>query len=269
VAGVCNHAHNIVLQLLAETGIAGAVLFAGAAALVLSDLRRAEFGMEWWWLLALLAVLGIHSLLEFPLWYAYFLGIAALLAGLGSQRAVRVRHTGAARAVAALFVLSGALNVAAVLGPYREFERLVFDPNGRAARAMTDGKFAGALTRLRREPVLAPYVELALALGMEVSSERLGEKLEINTRALHFAPAYPVALRQSMLLALAGEAAAAAHQLERVARAYPHGLEDAQRQLAAAALRHPAELTPLLELAAARRAELRGAGSLEDGALRR
>ena len=104
---------------------------------------------------------------------------------------------------------------------------------------------------------------------MEVSSERLAEKLEINARALHFAPAYPVALRQAMLLALAGEAAAAAGQFDRVARAYPYGLEEAVRQFAAAATRHPAEFTPLLELATARRAQRRGVGAPADDARRR
>ena len=267
--GVCNHAHNIVLQLLAETGVAGAALFAGAAALCLFDSFRADAGLEWWWLLALLAVLGIHSLLEFPLWYAYFLGMAALLAGLASGRVLRVRRAGAARAVVALFVLSGALHLAAVLAPYREFERLVFDPERRAAQSMTDENFAAALARLRREPVLAPYVELAVALGMEASDERLAEKLDVNTRAMHFAPAFPLALRQAMLLALTGDAAAAARQLERVARAYPDGRDETVRELAAAALRHPAAFTPLLELAAAGRAQPGGVGAPEDDARRR
>jgi hypothetical protein len=66
-----------------------------------------------------------------------------------------------------------------------------------------------------------------------------------------------------MLLALAGESAAAARQLELVARAYPYSFEEARQQLTSLSRDHPREFTPLLELAAARRAELR-ARTLED-----
>jgi len=38
------------------------------------------------------------------------------------------RGTRAARVLVALALLSGAFNLGAVVGPYREFERLVFDP---------------------------------------------------------------------------------------------------------------------------------------------
>ena len=93
---VRNHAQNILLHLLAETGIGGGALLIATAALWLADLRRVRFDLEWWWLAALLATLSLHSLLEFPLWYAYFLGVAAIAVGLGSQRALPVRHAGGA-----------------------------------------------------------------------------------------------------------------------------------------------------------------------------
>ncbi|MBI1966222.1 MAG: O-antigen ligase C-terminal domain-containing protein, partial [Betaproteobacteria bacterium] len=84
--GIFNHAHNIVFHLLAETGCIGALIVTGAALVWLADLRHARLDLDRWWILALLAVIGIHSLLEFPLWYAYFLGVAALLLGLGAER---------------------------------------------------------------------------------------------------------------------------------------------------------------------------------------
>ena len=267
--GISNHAHNIVLQLLAETGIAGAALLLAALGVWLAGLRRTRFSLEWWWLIALLAVLGLHSLLEYPLWFAYFLGVAAVLAGLGCRHALPVRREGLARAIAALFILSGAIQLAAAIGPYREFERLVFDPQRRAALDMTDDGFADAIGRVRREPVLAPYVEMAVALGMQVNPERLQEKLDVNGRALRFAPAHAVALHHAALLALAGDAAAATRQLELVLRAYPDKVDDAAAELARLAASHPGELTPLLKLAAARRAALRGSSALEDGARRR
>src|SRR6185503_17545421 len=124
--GVFNHAHNIVVHLLAETGLAGALIACGAVLAWIAGLRRAKLDAEWWWLLALLAVIGIHSMLEHPLWYAYFLGMASLLLGLGSERHIGVTHGGAARAATALIIFLGCVNLGAVLPPYRDFERLVF-----------------------------------------------------------------------------------------------------------------------------------------------
>jgi len=43
---------------------------------------RAQRTVYHWWGYALLGVLAIHSLLEYPLWYAYFLGVAALTLGM-------------------------------------------------------------------------------------------------------------------------------------------------------------------------------------------
>jgi len=255
--GVFNHAHNIIMQLLAETGAIGAVLVVGAAATWLADLKRVKLDLEWWWLLALLAVVGTHSMLEYPLWYAYFLGVAALLLGLGAQRALSLRFAGAARFLVALGVLAGWVNLLAVLAPYRDFERLVFLPERGSSPQLEERLFAEAIGRIHREPLLTPYVELAVAYGITVTPERLKEKLDLNTRAMRFAPVDVVVYRQALLLALAGEHAAARGQLEQAMRVYPAELGNMLSQLDDLARRRPAEFAPLLELAAAKSAELR------------
>ncbi|HXF66683.1 MAG TPA: Wzy polymerase domain-containing protein [Burkholderiales bacterium] len=250
--GVFNHAHNAVLQLLAETGLAGALPVLAALLHWLAGLGRSAPGLHLWWLLAGLAVIAIHSLLEFPLWYSYFLGIAAVLLGAGARDAIRLRLAGAARLVAAAALALGALNLAAVLPAYRGFERLVFLPAGAAARAVDEAAFAKAIAAIHREPLLAPYVELAVAYGLAVSEERLREKLELSTRALRFAPVEVVAYRHALLLAAAGERAAALEQLERAARVYPAALEGVVEELRALARERPHAFGPLLDWARAR-----------------
>lgn len=248
---VFNHAHNIVLQLMAETGAVGAAVVVSAAAVWLADLRRAKLEVEHGWLLALLAVLGIHSLLEYPLWYAYFLGVAALLLGLGAQRAFPVRFAGPARALVGLALLAGAVNLVAVIGPYRDFERLVFDAGAKADRPAGDEAFARAMMRVHREPLLTPYVELAFALGATVDESAVREKLELNTRAMRFAPVEAVVYRQALLLASAGEREAALAQLAHALRVYPGAARAIATELETLARRRPAEFTPLLKLATA------------------
>lgn len=248
--GVFNHAHNIVVQLLAETGIAGALIAAAAAVVWIADLRNVKFAPEWWWLLALLSVIGIHSLLEYPLWYAYFLGVAALLLGLGAERRIAMRHGGAARAATALLVLLGCVNLVAVMPPYRDFERLVFNSAPRSPAGAQ--AFTAAMMRAHRDPLLEPYVELAFALGAPVRTDELQVQLELNTRAMRFAPVAAVVYRQALLLALAGSREAALVQLDRALRAYPADAENFFSELDELARRHPAEVMPLLELATAK-----------------
>jgi O-antigen ligase len=78
------HAHNIVLNFLAEVGFPFTVAFFGyllfwvwRTFLKSWAIRNTEFGFVF---LCLVAV-GVHSLVEFPLWYAYVLLPIALLMG--------------------------------------------------------------------------------------------------------------------------------------------------------------------------------------------
>jgi hypothetical protein len=106
---------------------------------------------------------------------------------------------------------------------------------------------------LYREPVLTPYVDLAVAYGATVSEGKLQEKLALTDRVQHFAPVSYVVYRHAMLLALAGERDAARVQFERASRVYPEDLDKAGADLAKLDREHPGVFTPLLELAAASR----------------
>lgn len=255
--GLFNHAHNLALHLLAETGIAGFSIIFGAAILWLGGLRRATMDISWWWLLALLSVMGIHSMLEYPLWYSIFLGPAALLLGLGAQRMLHVRFTGAMRLAVGVCLLAGALNLYAVLAPYQAFERVLFSPDSQSRADEDEKAFMDAISRAHQEPLLAPYAELAVAYAVVPSRDNLAEKIELTRRAMRFAPVEVVVYRLAVLLALDGDGAAALQQLQRAITAYPAELGWAIVQLERLARDHPAQFTPLLELAAAKSAELR------------
>lgn len=254
--GVFHHAHNFVLQLMAETGLAGACLVAGALLFWLWGIGKGARDLEWWWVVGMVAVIALHSLLEYPLWYSYFLGIAALLLGLGATHVLAIGLAGIGRGVAALALALGWLNLVAIIAPYRNFERLVFEKRGDAAVA-GERAFGDAVMQIHREPLLRPYVELAITFGIKASGEDLREKLELNARVLRFAPIADVVLRQVLLLQLAGEAAPARRLLELAARAYPGALEEFSVEVAQLARSRPAEFLPLLELVAAESVELR------------
>ena len=251
-AGLYNNAHNVVIHLLAETGLVGAGIVLAAVAVWTMDLKRLRLDPESWWLLSLLGIMAVHSLLEYPLWYSYFLGMVALLAGLGSQRPLWLRRPLAARVVTGAAILAGCMHVASFLAPYRDFERLVFLPD--AGRQGSDAAFAEAIVALYREPLLVPYVELAIAYGTEVSYENLPEKTALLDRATHFAPVAVLVYRQALLLALAGEQAAALRHFNRALNVYPEEANGVVGELRALVPRHPGKFERLLE-----RAEARGA----------
>lgn len=256
--GLYNNAHNLVIHLLAETGLTGAAIVVAAAAVWTTDLKRTRLDPEYWWLLSLLGIIAAHSLLEYPLWYSYFLGMAAFLAGLGSQRPLRLRRVLAARLAIGGVIAAGCLHLAFFLASYRDFEQLVFSPG--AGRQATDAAFAEAVVTLYREPLLVPYVELAIAYGVEVNEDHLPEKMALLDRAAHFAPVSVVTYRQALLLALAGQRDAALTRLERALGVYPEDAKAVARQLATLAPRHPGKFEPLLERVAAR-----GEASLRNG----
>jgi len=263
VPGVYSHAHNIVLQLLAETGITGALLVLGAVVLWLADLRKAERDPEWWWLLALLAVIGIHSMVEYPLWYSNFLGIAALVLGAGAHSFINLRRVRIARGAAAAALVLGWLNVVMVVPAYRDFERLLFGSGEGAIAADDGGAFVRRLMQVHRDPVLQPYLEVAVSLGIVVDEDDVREKLQLNTRVMRLAPGHASAYRQAMLLALAGEREAALTQLSRSIRVHPDELVRIVPVFEKLAQMHPGKFEPLLELAAPRNAELRASGRVQ------
>jgi O-antigen ligase len=248
-----NHAHNIVLHLAAETGLAGTALIAAAALLWLRRLRHAATDLPHWWLVALIGVITIHTLLEHPLWYAYFLGMAAVALGLLATGEFKPRPERAGPPLMIALLAAGALYAVSLLDNYRDFERLF----ARGAAAPGSAEFAATVGRAHREPALEPYAELAIATAMSLDSERVREKREINGRVMRFAPISGVVYRHAVLLALEGDGPAAERQLARAARVYPGDLPAVIKMLREAAVRHPGELEPLIKLAAAKQAEQR------------
>jgi len=249
LSGLYNNAHNIVMQLLAETGLVGALVIVGGVVLWLHGLRRMAFDIYLWWLLGLLAIIGIHSMLEFPLWYSHFLGIAALLLGLGETRFFRLELQRVGRISFALMLVLGWASAISLIYSYRNLEETLYAKGLENLDRAGLEQFNQDLLRIHRTSLLAPYIELAYTGAIVLNKENLSDKLELNSRVMHFAPVSIVVYQQAILLALNGQAQAAKAQLERAAVAYPGELENFTKVMRLLLAQHPAEFEPLLELA--------------------
>ncbi|MBX3661383.1 MAG: O-antigen ligase C-terminal domain-containing protein [Burkholderiales bacterium] len=243
--GLYNNVHNLPLHLLAETGVIGASLLLLPLAWGLWRALRARPDPAHWWLWATLGVFGLHSLLEYPLWYAYFLGIAALLLGLCPAPALRPRLARFGRLIAASAVLAGAANLLFLWNDYRVFERAVRP----TMEQLRDPDFVNTILRIHRNALLTPYVELSMVMPLPASAEDLQRRLALNERVIRFTPQPVLVYRQALLLAFAGRAAEARNLLAAARRAYPAAPAGFEERLAQLAREQPALFRPLLESA--------------------
>jgi O-antigen ligase len=219
--GVVDNAHNLVMHTLAEFGLAGlCVLLAGLVAWV-AALRRHAVTPQLWWILAVAGILGIHSMLEYPLWYAYFLGIAAVVIGVSERAALTAGSRSGGRLI--LFAVL-ALGWMALLNTYQDY-RTLQSLHG-VQKGTQPRNTAQVLLDLQQHSLFTPFVELALSRLMVLDRERLEDKLAFNGNVMRFSPAADVAYRQAVLLALAGRTEEARAQWDLARRNYPESAAD-------------------------------------------
>ena len=89
-----SHSHSLIFNLLAETGIVGMFIILGGFLYVLKPLFNTKWQVETVFVVSMLIVTGVHSLVEFPLWYLhFFLVFVVLLAVLMSTLTVSPSST--------------------------------------------------------------------------------------------------------------------------------------------------------------------------------
>jgi O-antigen ligase len=242
---VAEHAHNLVIQLLAEFGapvaVAVILLLVFWAKLFFRRLWRLEHA----WCAAVLGIGAVHSLLEYPLWYSYFLGPTALLLGATDNGKT---ITLAGRRVAiylALVALAGTLILGNLRADYAKIEAATYlplaaDPDRERAWRITMDR----LLKLHRESLLSPWVLMAFTNLSEPSRQMAQERADLCVRGIRFAPARSLATRCAMQLAIAGHDADARKLVQDVLRAFPAERAATIEELKKGAQTYP-EIEPL------------------------
>lgn len=224
IAEMSLHAHNAVLDLLAKTGMVGT---AGVVVLLLAWGWRVLRDRLWRAasaerpqtvvILAWLAMVGAHSMLEYPLHYLYFvLPFCFLLgwlepSGFGSLRLPRV----AAMLAGAGFLAVSAVLLATLWQDYRRIE----------AREYATDERRDSLPMPRvwfRQHAASEAIE-----RVEITPDNAADLLPKHIAALHLLPTPNLIGRTAWLLALTGEPERARLWMERL-RYYYQGDEAAQ-----------------------------------------
>lgn len=228
ITGIYGSAHNIVMQTVAEMGLAGLCILLGTLLLWMRQVRRAQPTIYHWWGYAIFAVLAIHSLLEYPLWYAYFLGVAALILGMMDNTTYRLKLQGAGYLSVAAMLLLGLLLMSQLWLGYRKLE-VVAAPMP-AWENDPQRVSLGRLAEIQglQKLLLRSYIDLGVG---EVGGGYIADRRALNESVMRFLPISPVAYREAILLAQAGLQAEAQAQMERAIWAYPEDFPGIYGQL--------------------------------------
>ena len=259
INGLYNNAHNLIFQIAAEAGMAGLLALFGSLGIWFYGLRRATQSAAHWWGHAALGVLAIHSLLEYPLWYTYFVAVAAILLGALDETRYRLELRNVGRMSVAAILLLGLMTLAQLRGGYHQLEQVLAIRAASAADRNAFERTRDGLVAVHGGSLLSPYAELFMSSLIEIKEEHLKEKLELNTRVMRFAPIGAAAYRQALLLAQAGQQEQAKTILEQAIWSYPGGIAGARLQMAELAEKDPAHFSALLEFALQKEQEYRRA----------
>lgn len=230
IVGLYNNAHNVVFQLAAETGLAGlAVLFTTVGAWFYG-LRRVTISAEYWWGYAVLSVAAIHSLLEYPLWYSYFIAILAVVWGLFDETHFRLELRKVGRIFLSMILLMGWITMLQLQFDYLGL-KTALSPQTSAASSPEENvrHTLEGLNNSRKSLLLSPYADFFLSSFTEISPQNIKEKIAFNSLVMHYIPTGEVTYRSAMLLAQDGQLDAAKALFEQAIWSYPadgrtHGL---------------------------------------------
>lgn len=245
---ICEHYHNVVVNWLAEFGIPVTLVALVILAWWLVSVWRGTWTAERWWLLAMLSVTGIHSMLEYPLWYTYFLAPTALLLGAFSPHGPVFRLTRLTRPALLVAGIMAVFMLNTLRHDFLGLARVYIVPKGAEARQIWRS-YVNDLIRLRQASMFSPYATSMLVIAFEMNPVEIETKRELCEDSLHLSPAPAVLFRCAAIAVLAGAPERGTHLMRRGLFAFPGEASGVLRALEKWTVEFP-ELAGLLNLAA-------------------
>jgi hypothetical protein len=250
------NAHDFIMQIAAEMGLAGLLVLLGTLTLWFWQARNMRLTAYHWWAYGIFAVPVIHGLLEYPLWYTYFLGVVALILGMLDGTVYRLKWRVAGRISLATMLLIGALSMSQLWTGYSKLEELNSYIPSESER---DNSYEQRMSMLRvrnilmampkvQQLLLKPYIEYMLTL---VGWDHLADNLALNERVMHYWPAAQLTYREAILLTRLGRYAESREQMERAIWSDPFQFDGVLKRLKILASmdQDPARYPALLEFA--------------------
>ncbi|ATG20704.1 polymerase [Ralstonia pickettii] len=206
------NAHNIALDLLAKVGLAGLLAVLIPLGFWVLGLRKRLCKPDTAFLFALVAVMLVHSLLEYPLHYVFFLFPFAFVLGYLDGSDLRFPSAGMTRMLSGVIVICGMALVVRLWPDYKGVERLYFTQDG-VAKELARYQGSGQL-------LLVPYATLAIAMNASVSPEMAPVMAALERQAAQFYPGPAPVQRYALALAFQGKNDEAVTQIHRLYHHY-------------------------------------------------
>jgi O-antigen ligase len=216
-------AHNLVLDLLVTTGVLGLLSVTWLLVGWFLRIRRSAMSLEKICIVLMLAVFGIHTLLEFPQWYGFFLFPAAFLLGCLETRfwIVQKRATLLVACAGAGVVIGIALCIT-MWTQYVKLENLYastyyYNPKAKPA----DDAGLKELESYSQSTFFKAPAAFLLSWNLRLDDRNLAHKLQLSEQAMHYQAEANVVYRHIVLLGFAGQQEQALFYLVRLKNAYP------------------------------------------------
>jgi O-antigen ligase len=240
------HAHNLFAQLLAEFGLAGFFVVSGGLLLWALNQFKQKMSASHVWALSLIAILGAHSMVEFPLWIAHFLGIFAVLLGITSRQTEAVTYSRSMRWSLFAVCFTGVAMAGIYFVDYRNIERWYLQVEARQnAGTLPGAKDLQELMRYHERSIFVPWIESVATSAIVLNKEGIEEKLALNSQVMHPFPTPVVVERQIALLELAGKDGEARRAMLAWERLWPLEAQARLRNFEALAKENPARFAEL------------------------
>ena len=212
-----SHPHNLFLETLAELGVVGFLLLLSLLMGWLLQFRKRWLDPVNWIVVTWLIVLLIHSSLEYPLSYSYFLGPAAFLLGLSDFRTIKIKFS--PRLGQATAAISMLFAWAILIAAYRSY--VMIENTNKLTVETSPTVAAQVISGVSRNPLLAPWAEQAIARNGEAQENLIQEQAIFTNRVMHFQPSDQNVYRNITYLTLAGRTNEAHDLLQHAAIVYP------------------------------------------------
>lgn len=216
-----HNAHNLPMQVFAELGMAGLLLLGLMAIVWFRQVFPLWKNPPHWLIFTFVSVLFLHSNVEYPLWYSFFLGLAAVLMGLGSAGTSVIRFTPVLGQCAsgATLLLSSAILGITFLG-FQDVSQVYRMLPTTASRLSSSAK----LHAVAGNPLLTPWAEAAIVHQMVADKNTLDQQLALTARVMQI---YPNSINVNLhiiYLVLTGKSMEASALLEKAFIVYPADL---------------------------------------------
>ncbi|WP_296223842.1 PglL family O-oligosaccharyltransferase [Ralstonia sp. UBA689] len=207
------NAHNIVLDLLAKVGTIGLLAVALPFVWLLYGAWRRPLTPELAFLATIILVMGVHSMLEYPLHYLFFLLPFAFALGYADERELRMPSGSMVSLLTGVVVVGTVVLTARMWVDYKSVERLYYIPDG--ARQATYQRYQAS-----GQLLLVPYGTLAIANSAAITYGVAPIMSALEREAVHFYPGSGTVQRYALALALQGKTDEAVTQVRRLHHQY-------------------------------------------------